>query len=32
MGAFVSLFGVGLIAIPTGIISAGFSERKEGKS
>jgi voltage-gated potassium channel len=33
LGALISLLGVGLVAIPTGIISAGFSEqmKKEDK-
>ncbi|MEL6638675.1 MAG: ion transporter [Bacteroidota bacterium] len=31
MGGIIALLGVGLVALPTGIISAGFIEKVEGK-
>jgi voltage-gated potassium channel len=32
LGAFIALLGVGLIAVPTGILSAGFIEQKKKKN
>jgi voltage-gated potassium channel len=31
LGAFIAILGVGLIAVPTGIISAGFIEQFPNK-